>query len=264
MREMAATNAVRRERRPAISGGKRERGQVHDGQVLRDADRSLANWLGRLLPPGVGVRFETPEPQWTARPPEPLFVDAFLHSIGQDARGGQSGWSDLRDADGRVVGRRQAARFFRLSYLITAWAARRSADGDADGRVIAEHDVLGLVLNACAHHGVLPSDCLEGALTESGLQTVLECEAGSPITANGLWAGLGIVPRAHLDLTLVAPAVPPVLTDIAPPAREIVVNAGQELTTSAPIEHPFGTLRRWEKQTINEADRSFSPRAPSR
>ncbi|HWF80329.1 MAG TPA: Pvc16 family protein [Streptosporangiaceae bacterium] len=235
--------------------------------MLRDADRSLANWLGQALPPGVGLRFEPPAPHWVAKPPEPLFVDAFLHSVKQDSRGGQSGWSELRDSDGRLVGRQPTTRYFRLTYLITAWA---TGQGDGAGsqradyeRVLAEHEVLGFVLDACVRHGSLPSDCLEGTLAESGTQTLLECApADSPTSASALWAGLSLAPRAHIELVLVTPTRPPVLTDLAPPAREIVLNAGQEpgvsparastAFTQQPAQGPFGTLRRWEKHTVNE------------
>lgn len=231
---------------------------VHDGQVLRDADRSLANWLGRSLPPGVGLRFEAPASQWLTKPPEPLFVNAFLYQITQDTRGRQSGWSELRDSDGRVVGRQPAAQYFRLAYLITAWASGHGGDAE---RVLAEHELLGFVLDACAQHGVLPDDCVEGALAESGAKTVLEFPpADSSLATSGTWAGLGIAPRAHVELALVAPARPPVLTDLAPPAREIVLNAA-DTQANATVDStgqggqppiPFGTLRRWEKRTVNE------------
>jgi hypothetical protein len=238
------------------------RDAVHDGRVLRDADRSLASWLGQLLPPGVGLRFEAPDPQWLSKPPEPLFLSAFLHTIRQDPRGRQSGWSDLRDADGRVVGRQAAPPYYRLGYLITAWASGQVADGLSD-RAMAEHEVLGLVVDGCASFAVLPDDCLEGTLADGAAKTVIECATtDSPAVAAATWTGLGIGPRAHLELILVTPARAVVLADIAPPAREIVLNAGQqpgtEVTraTAADLKpaatHPFGTLRRWEKQTINE------------
>lgn len=234
---------------------------VHDCRVLRDTDRSLANWLGRELPSGVGLRFEPPAPHWVAKPPEPLFINAFLLGVKQDARGAQSGWSELRDSDGRVVGRQPATRYFRLTYLITGWAAGQAGDAGSE-RVMAEHEVLGFVLDACARHGCLPGDCLEGVLAESGAETALECApADSPAAAGTLWAGLGLAPRAHLELVLVAPAKPAVLTDLAPPAREIVLNAGQEPPFSRPATvspspssspSPFGMRRRWEKHTVNE------------
>lgn len=230
----------------------------HYGHVLPDADRSLANWLRRLLPDGTGIRFEAPDPQWATRLPEPRFIDVFLHSVRRDARGKESGWSDVRDEQGRVVGRRPAAQYYQLAYLATAWAR---ADAPAE-RVAAEHELLGLILDGCAHLGVLPDDCVAGTLAEADLKTVLECSpADSHVTAAPLWSGFGITPRACLDLVLVAPCRPPVLADIAPPAREIVLNAA-ELSPPAkppavgvaapPAEPSFGTLRRWEKQTVYE------------
>jgi hypothetical protein len=234
--------------------------------VLRDADRSLASWLGQLLPPGAGLRFEAPDPGWLSEPPEPLFLSAFLLSVRQDARGRQSGWSDLRDPDGRVVGRQAAAPHYRLSYLITAWAASQvtgSPPDSASDIAMAEHELLGLVVDGCASHGVLPDDCLEGVLADGAASTVIECAAAdSPSLAATTWAGLGIGPRAHLELALVAPARAAVLAEIAPPAREIVLNAAQrqapaKASPPSPAASPaagpaFGTLRRWEKQTITE------------
>jgi hypothetical protein len=235
---------------------------VHDGRVLHDADRSLASWLGKLLPTGVGVRFEAPDPQWRSQPPEPLFLSAFLHSVRQDARGRESGWSDLRDSGGRVVARQAPPQHFRVGYLITAWAANQAADNPSD-LAMAEHELLGLVVNGCASLGILPEDCLEGALAEDAARIVIECgPADSPTIAAATWSGLGIGPRAHLELVLVAPARAVTLTDIAPPAREIVLNAGQRPGAPAPdpatrdcraeAVRPFGTVRRWEKQTVSE------------
>ncbi|HSY89593.1 MAG TPA: hypothetical protein VLA85_23730, partial [Verrucomicrobiae bacterium] len=108
-------------------------------------------------------------------------------------------------------------------------------------------------------YGVLPDDCLEGALAEGGVKTVLECAPADSATAlHPLWTGLGLVPRAHLELMLIAPAKPPLVTDLAPPVREIVLNAEQEPDAAAdsthpqPADAPFGTVRRWEKRTVNE------------
>jgi len=204
------------------------------------------------------VRFEAPDPRWAAHPPEPCFVDLFLHSVRQDTRGRESGWSDVRDGDGRVVGRRPAAQYYRFSYLVTAWAGASAQEG-----VAAEHETLGLLLNGCAYQYALPADCLEGTLAEGGEKAVLECSpADSPAASGQYWAGFGIAPRAHLDLVLVAPVRPPLLTGIAPPAREIMLNAAGlpapaepiAAATAAPSSQPsFGTLRRWQKQTIQEA-----------
>ncbi len=225
--------------------------------MLRDADRSLANFLRGLLPPGVGLRFETPNQKWQTRPPEPLFVSAFLHSVRQDDRGGQAGWSDVRGDDGRITGRRVAAAFFRLAYLITAWSAPDRTAEPAD-QAIDEHEALGSLLVAAAHRNVLPADCLEGALASNETQSVIECApAGSPSSTSPLWAGLGIAPRAHFELVLITSSEPPVITDLAPPVRELILNASQDSgpqasATPAGRTSPvpggsFDTVRRWDK-----------------
>ncbi len=230
--------------------------------MLRDADRSLANWLGQVLPPGAGIRFEAPNSRWIAEPPEPLFVSAFLHDIRQDARGRQSGWSEVRDSDGRVVARQPTAQYYRLSYLVTAWATitsagARKADPDAAELVLIEHEALGTLLDQCTHNSVLPDECLEGTLAETGLAPVLECAPADSSLASTLWSGFGLPPRACVELVLIAPARPPAVTDIAPPAREIVLGATQRTPASGPGTRPasetFGTKRSWEKQTIKES-----------
>lgn len=235
--------------------------------MLRDADRSLANWLGQVLPPGAGIRFEAPTARWLAEPPEPLFVSVFLHDIRQDERGRQSGWSDVRDSDGRVVARQPTTQYYRLTYLVSVWATvssagARKADRDAGDQVLTEHETLGALLERCAHNSVLPADCLEGALAETGLAPVLECAPAQSSPASSVWSGFGLPPRACLALALIAPARPPAVTDIAPPAREIVLGAAHRTPAisgqaAAPgtssTSETFGTKRRWEKQTIKES-----------
>jgi Pvc16 N-terminal domain len=234
--------------------------------VLRDADRSLASWLSRVLPPGAGLRFEAPDAQWLTRPPEPLFVDVFLHAIREDPRGRQSGWSELRDANGQVTGRQPAPQYYRLGYLITVWSARPGSAESVTDQALAEHEVLGLLLNACAHQPVLPADCLEGTLAGAGHSVALECAPADSQLAGSLWSGLGLRPRAHLELILVAPAIAPVLAELAPPAREIELNA---LTVPAavtaasgqagPGKASFASSRRWQKQRISELPSGTTP-----
>lgn len=243
------------------------RGVGHDGRVLADADRSLAEWLGTVLPRGTEVRFDAPGPRWADRPAGPLVVGVLLHAVRQDSAGRHSAWTDVRGADGLVVGRQPPVRHFRLSYLLTAWA---SAGADVDGlgrsaQTIAEHEALGQILSACAQTETLPAECMKGVLAESGLPTALLCApAESAESAGDVRSGLGVGPRACLQLVLIAPYRPPVVTELAPPAREIVLNAGQESsdpgggagTTRRP--GTLNTVRRWERQTRNEI--SASPR----
>lgn len=234
----------------------------------------MADWLGTVLPRGTELRFDAPDSRWGERRTGPLVVGVFLHGIRQDAAGRSSTWTDVRDADGRVVGRQPPVRNFRLTYLLTAWAAADGSGADSNGgsgpsaRTVAEHEALGQILSASAQIETLPAVCVKGVLAEGGLPTALLCampEASEPAGGSTeIWSGLGVGPRACVQVVLVAPLRPPMMADLAPPAREIVLNAWQEQPGSAgggtpahrlDAEPALGTarqVRRWERQTRNE------------
>jgi len=241
--------------------------------VIHDADRSLEAWLGSMLPPGVGVRFDAPDPNWARRPPDRPFVDVFLYDIAEDTDGLTGDSALVREPGGRAVGWQPPVRRYRLSYLLTAWSADVSAD----------HELLGNVVAGCAAAAVIPADSLRGALLEAGLPVQLRCAPpngipgaqGTASTASagtaGLCLALGLPPRAALALVLVAPVIPAAIVEVAPPARSIDLNmaptarragatgqppgaAGQ----SAPVAPPDGQppsprgQRRWERARITE------------
>jgi hypothetical protein len=242
--------------------------------VIHDADRSLEAWLGSMLPPGVGVRFDAPDPNWARRPPDPPFVDVFLYDIAEDTDGLTGDSALVRDPGGRAVGWQPPVRRYRLSYLLTAWSADVSAD----------HELLGNVVAGCAAAAIIPADCLRGALLEAGLPVQLRCAPpngiagahGAASTASagtaGLCLALGLPPRAALTLVLVAPVIPAAFAEVAPPARSIDLNmaptarragaTGQPpgaTEQSAPVAPPDGQplpsqrgQRRWERARITE------------
>jgi hypothetical protein len=242
--------------------------------TLRDADFSLANWLERVLPPGTGVRFDAPRAEWERRGSGSAFVSAFLRAVQPDGRDlPRSGWSEARDQDGRLVGRQPAPRYFRLTYLVTAWAAAGGGDDETSRRTIEEHELLGLLIDACTNTETLADDDLTGSLAEAGIPCFVRCAGeDNGRSTDALWSGFGIAPHAHLELELVAPAVPALVTELAPPAREIVLVAEQKPasepsggatapTGSRPAAaarddtapaRTTGTVRRWERSTIIE------------
>ncbi|MFJ9558592.1 Pvc16 family protein [Streptomyces fuscichromogenes] len=242
--------------------------------MLRDADLSLTNWLASVLPPGTGIRFDAPRPDWERPGSGVPFVSLFLYDIRRDGQDlPPAGWSEVRDADGRLLGRQPAVRRYRISYTVTVWSgpaaaghetspATPEAFQEASRRAIEEHDLLGLLVDACTNTDTIADDHLTGALAEAGLPSFVRCGGDEPgRSTQGLWPGLGIAPRAHLMLELVAPVLPPLVTDLAPPAREIALGAGQ-LPTPGPTRPTrpagpapagaAGTVRRWERRTITE------------
>ena len=255
--------------------------------MLRDADLSLVNWLERVLPPGTGVRFDAPHADWERRGSGSAFVSVFLCSVSRDGQDlPRSGWSEARDRDGRVVGRQPAARYFRLSYLVTAWAGAAGGGDDASSRrTLEEHELLGLLIDACTNTDTLADDHLAGALAASGIPCFMRCAGEDAArSADGLWSGFGIAPHAYLGLELVAPVVPAMVTELAPPAREIVLVAGRLPAPEPPDGAPAatgsgvavsgrdgppptrtpGAVRRWERSTIIERGANGQPERPPR
>jgi len=251
--------------------------------MLRDADLSLGNWFEGMLPSGTGVRFDAPRADWQqqGRGAGAAFLSVFLCEVSRDGRDQPpSGWSELRNDAGRLVGRQAAPRYYRLAYLVTAWAAAAGADHDGSRRTLEEHELLGLLIDGCTNTDALEDHHLTGTLAEAGLPSFVRCAIhdSGPSATQGLWSGFGISPRAHLVLELVAPVVPTPVTDLAPPARQIVLDA-EQLPGSGPSGEapaaigsgspgpaspvPGGVARRWERTTIIERAAGPRPSGPA-
>lgn len=264
--------------------------------MLRDADLTLANWLKSVLPPGTGVRFDAPRADWEKRGAGSgagagsAFVSAFLCEVHRDPQDlPRSGWSEARDHDGRLVGRQPAPRYYRLTYLVTAWASAAGGGSNSGGsgdeasrRILEEHELLGLLVDACTNADTIASDHLTGSLAEAGIPCFVRCaQESAGRSLQSLWSGFGIAPHAHLELELVGPVVPRMVTDLAPPAREIVLgarqlssppsadddaDAAQGRSASVLPGKPAGTgggiVRRWERTTIVERGKGGPPLSP--
>jgi len=187
--------------------------------VIHDADRSLAAWLTSALPDSVTITFETPEPSWAQRSPRLPFVNAFLYDIREDSNGVSAGLSPVRAPSGALIGRRPSVRRYRLSFLLTAWAAELAAG----------HELLGSIMAACAADDVIPPGCLHGTLAEAGTPVSLRCapgeQAGSPLQ---LWPSLGVPPRTAVVMEMTVPLVPAPRTGLAPPARQLDLDLASE------------------------------------
>lgn len=169
--------------------------------MIDDADRSLADWLGGFLPPGTAIRFDAPEPGWVSRPAQEPFVGLFLYDITEDITGLAADAAPVRDTDGHTVARQPPIRRYRLSYLLTTWAAD----------VRAGHDLLGRVLAGCCSAAVIPAGRLRDPIA-------VRCAPPREGGTLDLFQALGIPPGAGLILVLTVPLVP-VTTDVAAPVR---------------------------------------------
>ena len=76
--------------------------------------------LEAALGKGAAVRFEPPTPDWSSTLKRPT-VDLFLYDVIEDTDRRSADWEDHRGDDGRVIGRQPPVRYYRLSYLVSAW-----------------------------------------------------------------------------------------------------------------------------------------------
>ena len=180
--------------------------------MLGDLDRTLAAFLGGLLPDGTGIGFDPPVSSWVQEPPEAPLLAAHLFDIRENPQPPVAEAVLARDDAGRPLGWQLPVRHFRVSYLLTAW----TADGPA-----SQHDLLGAVLVGCTTLDSIPPEYLQGALATQAHPVVLTCAPADPAPASAeLWAALRIPARTSLELLVVLPVVPPLITELAPPVED--------------------------------------------
>ena len=94
------------------------------------------------------------------RPPQLPTIDVYLYDIREDMRRRDRGMINEYDADERqVVARHLPPRYFKLSYLVTAWTQRPED----------EHRLLSTLLTTFLRFDALPEDLVTGSLAELGL-----------------------------------------------------------------------------------------------
>ncbi|MFD6414649.1 DUF4255 domain-containing protein, partial [Nocardia asteroides] len=90
--------------------------------MIHEVDEVLKGLIksGALAGSGIDVAFEAPTRDWAARRNGPV-VNAYLYDIREDTARRQSGKMPVHDDRNIVVRRRRPPRWFKLSYLVTAW-----------------------------------------------------------------------------------------------------------------------------------------------
>ncbi|MER5460484.1 DUF4255 domain-containing protein [Streptomyces sp. NPDC002668] len=166
--------------------------------MIHEVDEVLKGLLtgGALTGSGIEVAFDAPTRDWAARRNAPT-IDAYLYDIREDVARRERGAVAVRDDRGVVLRRRQPPRWYRLSYLVTAWT-KRPED---------EHRLLSAVLATLLPREVLPPEELTGPLAEIGL-TIPLTVAGLHTEARSLadiWSALGGELKPSLDVVITAP-----------------------------------------------------------
>jgi hypothetical protein len=188
--------------------------------VIHEVDEVLKDLLGggALTGSGIDVSFEAPTRDWAARRNAPV-VNAYLYDIREDVARRQRGQAAVRDERDVVVRRRQPPRWFRLSYLVTAWT-KTPQD---------EHRLLSAVLANLIPREIIPAGELPGALGALGLAVPVNV-AGVQTESRSLaeiWSALGGELKPSLDLVVTAPFPAYPEYDAGPPVTEgAVVRVG--------------------------------------
>ena len=166
--------------------------------MIHEIDEVLRGVLrgGALAGTDVEVAFDAPTRDWAAKRTGPT-IDAYLYDIREDVNRRERGAVSVRDENGIVVKRRQPPRWFRLSYLVTAWT-KRPED---------EHRLLSAALTTLLRGEALPASVLTGPLAELGL-TIPISVAVPPAESRSLadiWSALGGELKPSLDVVITTP-----------------------------------------------------------
>ncbi|MEU8890833.1 DUF4255 domain-containing protein [Streptomyces sp. NPDC048442] len=181
--------------------------------MIHEVDEVLKRLLGggALTGSGIDVSFEAPSRDWAARRTGPA-INVYLYDIREELSRRQRGQVPVRDTRDVVVRRRQPPRWFRMSYLVSAWT---KAPQD-------EHRLLAAVLATLLPYELLPAKELPPSLRELGLAvplTVASAQTEARSFAE-IWSALGGELKPSLDLvaTVPFPAFPEY--DAGPPVTE--------------------------------------------
>lgn len=178
--------------------------QVDD--ALREIVREEA-----LQESAVDVVFDAPTKDWAARRNAPT-VNLYLYDIREDLRRRERGWSEQRDPDGTVIARRPAPKYFKLSYLVTAWTQRPED----------EHRLLDNLLRAFLLYDALPRRLVQGPLAATRLDVPMTIGLPPPEDRAfaDVWSALGGELKPSLDLVVIAPVDTGVVYPVGPPVTD--------------------------------------------
>ncbi|WP_329455848.1 DUF4255 domain-containing protein [Streptomyces sp. NBC_01497] len=195
--------------------------------MIHEVDALLKGLLkgGALAGADVEVSFEAPTRDWAARRNAPAF-NIYLFDIREDVKRRERGSMDVRDERGIVVRRRRPPRWFRLSYLVTAWT-KLPED---------EHRLLSAALATLLPHELVAPERLPDALAALGLSVPVAVSGIQAETRSlaEIWTALGGALKPSLDLVVTVPFPAYPDYDAGPPVTEGAVVRAREI--DGPLE----------------------------
>lgn len=183
--------------------------------MIHEVDEALRDLVrGQIGSPDVEVVFDAPTRDWAARRNAPT-VNLYLYDIREDLKRRSRGRQNVYGEEGEVVSRGLPPRYFKLSYLISAWTQRPED----------EHRLLATLLHCFLRHEALPAAGLGPELSATGLPVPLTIALPPPEDRAfaDVWSALGGELKPSLDLVVSAPVAVGPLYEAGPPVEEGLV-----------------------------------------
>jgi hypothetical protein len=204
--------------------------------VIQEVDQAIEAVIRQeaLQGTSVEVAFEAPTKDWAARRNAPT-LDAYLYDIREDQTRRSVGFTEIRDDEGKLIGRGQPVRHYKLSYLVTAWTQRPED----------EHRLLSAILSGFLRWNSLPPYALNGSLADQPLQIPVTIGLPPPHdrAISDIWSALGGELKPSLDLVVTAPIDTRQVEDTAVPVQE-PLRFTVHRTTDGVFEEAGGLRRR--------------------
>jgi hypothetical protein len=181
--------------------------------VIHEVDEALRTLFrtDALAGSQVSVVFDAPTREWAAKVNAPT-VNLYLYDIREDMRRRERGLYNEYDEQGSVVSRRRPPRYFKLSYLITAWT-KRPED---------EHRLLSSLLTCLLRFEALPPERLSGELADALVPIPLTIALPPPEDRSfaDVWSALGGELKPSLDLVVSVPVTESPVFTAGPPVGD--------------------------------------------
>lgn len=185
----------------------------------------------------IDIALDAPTKDWAARRNAPT-VDFFLYDIREDTRRREYGVTEQRDDRGIITHRTPAPRYFKLSYLVTAWTQRPDD----------EHRLLDALLRCFLRFDAIPGSFVVDTLVDTGLPCSLSVALPPPEDRAfaDVWSSLGGELKPSLDLVITAPiargftypAGPPVTGGVEAEFRASGLGIDEGVVRAAPAASP--------------------------
>jgi len=182
------------------------------GAVISEVDDALRTLVkDGAVGSDVEVVFDAPTKEWSARRNAPT-VNLYLYDIREDLRRREVGWVEILNPDGTVAARRRKPRFFKLSYLVTAWTQRPED----------EHRLLSSLMTCFVKQDAMPRPLLTGPLLETGDAIPITVALPPPEDRAfaDVWTALGGELKPSLDIVVTAPLFVGETEEAGPPVSE--------------------------------------------